>query len=531
MNCYAARTGECLHHDLPRAARVLALSLLGFLVPFICSQATAQPTDAQWSIGVQGGVNVWMNDLNQRKVGPGLELFARYRLGESFSLGLMTGYEELKTKQEPLLPGMSFDYLKLHAFPTSIVGWVNLSPGRALFPYLYAGGGAMMYMGMDGLGNPAPDSKTHVSVHVPVGVGVEGFVSPRVSIGMELGLRILSEDVETRKGDVLDSYAMLKGGARIYFGTTELGDDDKDGLSTREEGFWGTAANKADTDGDGLNDGEEVRLYGTNPSNKDTDGDGLTDGEEVSVHTTDPTKADTDSDGLSDGDEVSRYTTDPLKLDTDGDGLTDGEEQLEYETDPLASDSDSDGLSDGDEVKNQKTNPNKADTDADALSDTAEVNQYKTNPIVADTDGGGIDDGTEVKNGTDPLNPKDDRSAEELVLERGRTIVMSGVTFSSGSVELTRESQWILDRSFIALIVDPDLKVEIVGYTDNVGDPDENRRLSLRRAQAVRSYLINRGIVAGRLRAAGKGMADPIAPNDTPEGRAKNRRIEFHVLR
>jgi len=86
-------------------------------------------------------------------------------------------------------------------------------------------------------------------------------------------------------------------------------------------------------------------------SGPDTDFDGLTDSQERAIKTN-PASADTDNDGLIDGDEVNKYHTDPLKVDTDGDGLTDGEEVLRWHTDPLKSDTDGDGYNDGQEVHN-----------------------------------------------------------------------------------------------------------------------------------------------------------------------------------
>jgi hypothetical protein len=101
----------------------------------------------------------------------------------------------------------------------------------------------------------------------------------------------------------------------------------------------GTDPNNADSDGDGLTDGDEVLVYGTHPLNPDTDNDGLTDGDEVNVHATDPLNPDSDGDGLTDGEEVNVHGTDPLNPDTDSDGMPDGWE-VANGTDPKVYDAD-----------------------------------------------------------------------------------------------------------------------------------------------------------------------------------------------
>jgi outer membrane protein OmpA-like peptidoglycan-associated protein len=137
-----------------------------------------------------------------------------------------------------------------------------------------------------------------------------------------------------------------------------------------------------------------------------------------------------------------------------------------------------------------------------------------------------VDDGTEVKRGTNPLDPRDDFP---MTLEKGKSIVLSGVNFETGSAVLTPGSDAVLERAFFALTNNPQIRIEIAGYTDNVGAPRNNQRLSLRRADAVSSWLVRKGIGVSRIITVGMGDRDPLAPNTTPEGRAKNRRIEFHV--
>jgi hypothetical protein len=189
----------------------------------------------------------------------------------------------------------------------------------------------------------------------------------------------------------------------------------------------------ADTDGDGLSDGDEVNVHGTDPLLKDTDGDGLPDGWEVDnglnplsasgddgadgdpdddgltnlqeyQRGTKPRKRDTDGDGLSDGDEVNVHNTNPLDPDTDGDGLPDGWE-VRYDFNPCvvqtdgthgaADDPDDDGLTNLQEYQHG-TDPFNEDTDDDGLEDGDEVNVHNTNPLLEDTDGDGLTDGDEV---------------------------------------------------------------------------------------------------------------------------------------
>ena len=501
---------------------MVAIALFGAVRP-----ASAQSSAGRWSLGLYGGANYWVTDYDKLKVGPGFEAGARYNLQEYFSLGFLGGYELLKTEQRrDLGPSVFHGYMQANAIPLSLVGYFRLMSRKSFSPYFFIGGGALVYRRGESGGVYPVDGKWLVSYAIPAGLGFESFVTNNLAIDVKAEFVDHGDWIDARKVKTVNGYASLKAGFNYYFGSSDADDDDKDGLTNGEERRYGTDPENPDTDGDGLLDGEEVKRYRTNPLRPDTDGDGLTDGEEVLKYKTDPLKFDTDGDGLSDGDEVFKYKTDPLRVDTDGDGLSDGDEVIKYKTDPLRVDTDGDGLTDWEEVMIYHTDPNNPDTDGDGLTDGDEVKKYHTDPLKADTDGGGVDDGTEVKRGTNPLDPRDDIV---MVLEKGKSLVMEGVTFETGSANLARESETTLERAYVALVANPSVRIEIAGYTDNVGGVQSNDRLSQRRADAVSSWLIKRGIGATRVTSTGRGSRDPIAPNTTPQGRAKNRRIEFHV--
>ena len=108
-------------------------------------------------------------------------------------------------------------------------------------------------------------------------------------------------------------------------------------------------------------------------------------------------------------------------------------------------------------------------------------------------------------------------------------INLKGVTFKTGSDELNASSFVRLNISAVNLNRNPELKVIIAGHTDNTGDALNNLKLSQKRAEAVKAYLISRGVNADRLTARGYGDTEPTASNDTAEGRAKNRRVELRI--
>lgn len=108
--------------------------------------------------------------------------------------------------------------------------------------------------------------------------------------------------------------------------------------------------------------------------------------------------------------------------------------------------------------------------------------------------------------------------------------VLDGVVFDTNSATIRFESYPRLDRIVEYMRHKETARIRIAGYTDNVGNPRANQRLSEQRAEAVRTYLVNQGIDGGRIEAVGHGDQSPIATNDTEAGREQNRRIEAHEL-
>ena len=413
--------------------------------------------------------------------------------------------------------------------------------------YLYAGAGAM-HVGHYELRN---DVHRHQGTDVwqgvlPVGLGLQFLMTPNIAFEMYGGFHyVLGDEVNSVVSGANDEFWTLNFG--LTWVESGNADSDGDGLTNREERELGTDPRNPDTDGDGLKDGEEVRSYSTDPRIPDTDGDGLNDGQEVNGSKTDPLKPDTDGDGLTDGAEVNTHKTQPTVADTDRDGLGDGAEINTHKTDPLVADTDKDGLADGAEVNTHRTNPLNPDTDGDTLTDGDEVNRYSSSPLkidtdddglgdaeevntihsrpdMADTDKGTVPDGVEVKRGTNPLDRSDDIHLETEV---GKALVLEGILFNTGSAEILPASEEILQKAYNTLRFNPEVTVEIHGYTDNRGSQNLNKRLSKDRAESVRQWLINKGIDASRIGAKGFGPANPVAPNTTEEGRQQNRRIEF----
>ncbi len=105
----------------------------------------------------------------------------------------------------------------------------------------------------------------------------------------------------------------------------------------------------------------------------------------------------------------------------------------------------------------------------------------------------------------------------------------NAIRFDTSKATLTTAAKANLDKLVTVFNEYPDTNIMIYGYTDSSGKVESNLLLSEKRAAAVQAYLTSKNILATRFKTTGMGIADPIAPNDTPEGRSQNRRVEFAI--
>lgn len=110
-----------------------------------------------------------------------------------------------------------------------------------------------------------------------------------------------------------------------------------------------------------------------------------------------------------------------------------------------------------------------------------------------------------------------------------KTFVFDNLNFENATTQLTPESQPEVNNLASVLKAYPNAQVQLVGYTDNTGTPEANQTLSQNRADAVKSILVNQGVPSERITTQGQGQNNPVASNDTEEGRLRNRRTELTV--
>ena len=111
-----------------------------------------------------------------------------------------------------------------------------------------------------------------------------------------------------------------------------------------------------------------------------------------------------------------------------------------------------------------------------------------------------------------------------------KSFVLKDIYFATGKTQILPSSEGALNELYQLLVSRPDLRIRIVGHTDNIGSDRSNQILSVGRCESVKHEMVSRGIDGSRIETKGRGERDPIVPNDSEENRQKNRRVEIILL-
>ena len=364
--------------------------------------------------------------------------------------------------------------------------------------------------------------------------GVGGLLGLRLGMGEVLSIRLdgtvdyilnpANSSVPTQLAGVKagdkDWHLGAQAGLSLLFGARRDGDRDKDGVKDSVDQCPDTPLGDAvdatgcslpkDADGDGVTDnldrcpgtpaGDRVDATGCSLP-KDADGDGVIDPNDKCPNT--PAGTVVDATGCP--------------KDSDGDGVIDATDKCPNT--PAGTPVDATGCP--------------KDSDGDGVTDT--LDRCPNTPVgtSVDTQGCAVDlDGDGVINATDkcpdtPAGTKVDAVGCPALFGAGASLVLQGVNFATGKATLLPESQAVLDGVAASLVDNPNVSVEVGGHTDNTGRHASNVKLSDARANAVRDYLIGKGVNPSQLTARGYGPDQPVSDNTTVIGRAANRRVEL----
>ncbi len=334
------------------------------------------------------------------------------------------------------------------------------------------------------------------------------------------------------------------------FGAEGPSDVDGDGVKDKKDACPNEPGLKefngcADSDGDGIIDSEDNCpmaagdiLYGGCP---DSDGDGVIDKDDACPNAAGPLGGcpDADGDGVADKDDSCPNAAGTLSgcPDGDGDGVADRDDACPNAAGPIngCPDGDGDGVADKDDkcptVAARTADGCPSDPDGDGVAGSADKcpndgGIVDANGCPKDSDGDGVvdnDDKCPTVGGN--VGPDGCVKAVPAKATEVFTRALTEVKFQTGRGTITRASYGILDEVVAIMGEFPALTVSIEGHTDSQGNDDKNMTLSQTRAQAVMTYLTEKGVSPTRLRSVGFGELVPIATNDTSAGRAQNRRV------
>ena len=443
------------------------------MVCLLTAPVFADETAGKFGLGLKGGITQYMGDIDGAKTNMTYGLTLNWWFTDY--LALLFEYDKPTITAEK-----GREYFKNEMTAIGLALRFKLAPSWSLNPYLTAGLLGFENRPVDKDGNLLPNAASGTykkqDVAIPLGMGVEYYISEMISVNAEAVYNYTKTDWldDINRGERSDGWLAATLGLNFNFG--EPKDTDHDGIPDKDDA---DPLHAEDMDGFQDQDGAP---------DLDNDGDGVPDIRDAAPM--DPE----DYDGFKDED----GKPDP---DNDGDGILDVNDAAPNEAEDI----------DGFEDEDGKPDP---DNDGDGILD---INDK-------------CPDQPETVNDFDDDDGCPDKKPE-VAVNVGQAIVLPGIQFKTGSATLTADSKLILDKVVKTMNNNPEIEIEVRGYTDNTGSYENNVKLSQRRADSVKSYLVEKGIESGRIKTAGFGPENPIAPNDTREGQAKNRRIEFFRLK
>ena len=482
--------------------KLLLYLFLSVLIPIILYPQNITTKHHAFSgtvmLGVEGGATFGLTDYSDFKpevLGRGvIEYFfptsssGIFGLKGFYSAGYVAGKDDNRNPTE------------FRATLTRIGGGLTytFSIQEAVFPYIFAGASY-------GWINPSDNNK----VELPLPPAVRSFKIDGENYHGEIGLRFLLSDAVSMNLNVgVELSPEDNWDAQTPDGGNDL-------LIHALVGFGYSLFTEVDADGDGIPDAEDQ--CPETPKGVQVDNFGCpidSDNDKV------PDYKDKCPDTKS-GMDVDEYG---CVIDTDGDGVPDQFDKCAYT--PVGArvnelgcpDSDGDGVFDNEDKC--------TDTPKGALVDNVGCPK--------DSDGDGVPDYLDECPNTPSGEQVDDKgcSTKKDTVMVKETVTLSGDTnFEFNKANLLPQAYQILDPLAESMKQNPDTRWKIEGHTDAVGSDSYNTELSRKRAQSVVDYLVNKGIERSRLEVVPLGESQPVATNDTQEGRSMNRRVEIKVIK